>query len=194
MAAQAEPPGGGDQLRARQRGGVGAAHEVGDKLADRPWSATAAVSTLIANASTRSEVAEWADRASCAAAWARLRPPAEVASVTRDHSDRSVGRRGIVRSSTNPRGIGTDVLGDPRVLVEDLLPSVAARRAADRSHPCQRGDHHGVDRARITFDTAANCSAVPSNPSRCRGPDVDALDSARDERVAHGATPPQHRR
>ena len=98
VAAQAEPLRAGDQLGARQRAGVGAAHQVGGELARRP---VADRRGLDADRERVDPVAgrRCAARASCAAAWARLRPPAVVASVTvttrtgRSRRGREIGRR-----------------------------------------------------------------------------------------------------
>ena len=74
----------------------------------------------------------------------RLRPassPGGGAIGDGDDPDRPLALRGIVRHGTDPPGVGTDVLRDARVLVENLLPPIAGVRCpvvTDESH------HDGV--------------------------------------------------
>ncbi len=82
VTAKAEPASADHQLRAGESRCLGVAEQVGDELTGRLGTAPSSeASMLAAKAVTRPSVAPAATRACCAEAWARLRPPAVVASV-----------------------------------------------------------------------------------------------------------------
>ena len=86
---------------------------------------------------------------SCAAAWARLRPPAVVASTTvTTRTGRSVAAARSATARTQAASVPIAV-GDPVVLVEHPLPLRGVGRRRRRWRRSPRRDDDGVDRARV---------------------------------------------
>ena len=91
------------QLRTGQSRGLGVAEQVGDERTGRfAGGRLRRLDARRRRPSTRPSVAPAAARASCAEAWARLRPPAVVASVRVTSWTRAGGGRGVVGGGPGP--------------------------------------------------------------------------------------------
>ena len=137
---------------------VGAAHQVGDELADR-----SARSALDADGERRDAIAG-GPPAGARQLRRRLRPAATAGGRgvgERHEADRAVRGRRVVGHGSGPRGVGVDLVDDAGVLGEHALP--AARRGGRRRGAAQRDDD-GVERpGGSTVDASA--SAAPPKPA-----------------------------
>ena len=143
---------------------------------DRPRSSFGA-STLTAKAATRSPVAPRPARASCADAWARLRPPAVVASVSVTSRTGRSARDGVVGHGPGPAGVGVDVLRRCRRARRAPAPSRSSTRSPDGA-PARATTTASSGPALAT--AAASASAAPSKP------EATPLDRDRGARHASG--------